>query len=34
MQKQYIIASDANDERQKGEMPPLGQFNVKTAPPP
>jgi len=23
MQKQYIIASDANDGRQKGEMPPL-----------
>jgi len=23
MQKQYIIASDANDGRQKGEMCPL-----------
>jgi len=33
MQKQYIIASDVTDGRQRGEMPP-GNLNVKTGPPP
>jgi len=34
MQKQYIMASDVTDGRQRGRNVPPGDLNLKTGPPP